>query len=111
MIRRILLTLVLVSTAVVSANAQPFSHLFHLHPGTHAAADSRVTLHLYNDTFWFKKVMVDGKSYAVGAHGTLTILAPAGTPVMVYNNLATNRKTQVVTTISPEKDHANVVLN
>jgi hypothetical protein len=29
----------------------------------------------------------------------------------VYNNLATNRKTQVVTTISPEKDHANVVLN
>ena len=98
------------STAVASSNAQPLSHLFHLHPKVSALQDDRISVRLYNDRGNFKEVMVNGQSYTVLSHQVLHITAPVGTPVYVGANVPLHHRGDVLFTVAPEMQNQQIAL-
>ena len=100
----------LASTVVATGNAQPLSHLLHLHPGDLSQADNRVSLRLYNDGSLFKELSVDGKNYTLMTHQTLDIKAPAGTAVYAASNMALHHRGDIVLTVEPTMQNARIVL-
>jgi hypothetical protein len=84
-----------------SAAASPISGLFHLH--AHMAMPStRVELSLYNSSNMFRDVSIDGQSYTIGAHHSLTVAAKPGTLVVSDSNMGAHKRGEVLVDIEPK---------
>ena len=91
------------AAVVLSASAfSPLSHLVHLHPKA-AQPDTRISVTLINQASSFRDVKVDGRVYTIGSHGTLTIKAPAGTPVFAESRTFEYRRGDLMLEIGATK--------
>lgn len=64
------------------AHAWPFGRVLHLHPAPATAKDSGISFALYNKSGVTQDVTVAGRKYTLTPNSTVTITAPAGTPVI-----------------------------
>lgn len=90
-----------------SAAIGPFTHSVHFHP---KAPDARVAITLRNDSIGFRDVKIDGHSYTVMQHGTLSIKAPAGTVVYADSRTAQFRRGDVMLAMTPAMNGTTVLL-
>ena len=96
--------------APAGAKASPLGKLLHLHPGT-KTQDTRITVHVFNQTGLFRDVKVDGHTYTLMPHHGLSITAPVGTPVYAASTGYAHRAGELLFTLTPETKGATVYIN
>jgi hypothetical protein len=88
-----------------SAAVNPFTNLVHLHPRP-AQPDTRISLKIHNNGISFCDVRIDGHTYTVGEHKTVTVKAPAGTVIYADSRTPQYRRGDAIVAITPElNDH------
>ncbi len=94
---------------VVSAAAAvgPFSSIIHLHP---KQTDSRISVTLCNQGNGFRDVRVDGHTYTINQHGTLTIKAPAGTVVYAASRTPLYKRGDIMLQVTPQIDKTRITV-
>ena len=102
--------MILSSLAVLalSAVANPFTHIIHMHP---KQPDTRVTLTLRNDSMNFRDVKIDGQAYTVRAHGAIDIKAPIGTVVYADSQTLEHKRGDAILEVTPKLANQQVTLD
>ena len=69
---------------------------------THVHSDARVSLALINSSTLFRDVVIDGQTYTIPSHGTLSIKAPTGTRIYAAAPGSSYRRGDVMLELSSE---------
>lgn len=109
------LAVLALSTAAVLAPVAPalasaISFPIHLHPRVHRV-DDRVDLSLYNPSFNFREVKIDGHTYLVRAHRSIILKAPIGTAIYADSRTQTHRRGDVMLVVTPNLNKQQITLN
>jgi hypothetical protein len=113
MIRTKLVALTLALAAAASTSTSVYAAwpglTVHQHPDT--TQDSRITIRLYNPGLTFRDVQVDGHTYTIQPHQTVTIKAPAGTAVYAGSTGAGHRKGDLLFAVTPALQDKTLTVN
>jgi hypothetical protein len=109
--RKALALLVFAAMIAPTANASPLDVMFHLHPRSTQAQDTRVDLEIYNKGYVFQDVKVAGKVYTVLPHSALKIKAPAGTEVYSESTGFGHHKGDLLFAVTPGMKGATISID
>jgi hypothetical protein len=86
-----------------TAAAPQLGKLVHLHP--HAVQnDTRVSVTIHNDAFFFQDVRIDGHTYTLEARKGITVKAPVGTVVYIASSTGEHHRGDVLVQMSAQLD-------
>ena len=101
------LALTLAFTPLAAANAQLLKAPIHMHPNT----DTRVSVHVRNESLTFCEVTVDGKTYQVNGRSAIVIKAPVGTVVYAGFGVLQHAKGTVLVQLDKQLDGKTISIS